>query len=96
MLIVETIGKIRRYHFVDGKGIKEISRLLGVCRNTVRKVIRNSHDAPADGIHILKTHLCDTGEDEAVSLVSFYRTAPFSTISLFLLVYNVALNKKFT
>ena len=41
MLIVETIGKIRRYHFVDGKGIREISRLLGVSRNTVRKVVRS-------------------------------------------------------
>lgn len=41
MLIVETIAKIRRYHFVDGKSIKEISRLLGMSRNTVRKVIRS-------------------------------------------------------
>jgi len=41
MLIVETIAKIRRYHFVHGKGIKEISRKLGVSRNTVRKVVRS-------------------------------------------------------
>ena len=41
MLIVETIAKIRRYHFVDGKSIKEICRLLGLSRNTVRKVIRS-------------------------------------------------------
>ncbi len=41
MLIVETIAKIRRYHFVDGKSIKEICRLLRLSRNTVRKVIRN-------------------------------------------------------
>jgi len=41
MLIVETIAKIRRYHFVDGKSIKEISRLLRLSRNTVRKVIRS-------------------------------------------------------
>ena len=41
MLIVETIAKIRRYHFVDGRSIKEISRLLGLSRNTVRKVIRS-------------------------------------------------------
>lgn len=40
MLIVETIAKIRRYHFVHGRGIKEISRKLGVSRNTVRKVLR--------------------------------------------------------
>jgi DNA-binding transcriptional regulator LsrR (DeoR family) len=42
MLIVETIAKIRRYYFVDGKGIREISRMLGVSRNTVRKVIRSN------------------------------------------------------
>lgn len=40
MLIVETIAKIRRYRFVEGRGIKEISRKLGLSRNTVRKVIR--------------------------------------------------------
>lgn len=40
MLIVEKIAKIRRYHFVHGRGIKEISRKLGVSRNTARKVIR--------------------------------------------------------
>jgi len=41
MLIVETIAKIRRYHFVDGKSIKEICRMLRLSRNTVRKVIRS-------------------------------------------------------
>lgn len=39
MLVVETIAKIRRYHFVEGKGIKEISRLLQMSKNTVRKVM---------------------------------------------------------
>ena len=41
MLIVETIAKIRRLHFRDGVGTKEISRKLGLARNTVRKVIRS-------------------------------------------------------
>jgi transposase len=41
MLVVETIAKIRRYHFVKGIGIKSISRKLGISRNTVRKVIRS-------------------------------------------------------
>ncbi len=41
MYIVETIAKIRRYHFVDGKKIKEICRDLGVSRNTVRKILRS-------------------------------------------------------
>ncbi len=39
MLVVETISKIRRNHFVKGLGIKTISRQLGISRNTVRKVI---------------------------------------------------------
>ncbi len=41
MLVVETIAKIRRYHFVEGRGIREISRLLRISKNTVRKVIRS-------------------------------------------------------
>jgi Transposase and inactivated derivatives len=41
MLIVETIGRIRREHFVKGKTIKEIARDLGVSRNTVRKALRS-------------------------------------------------------
>jgi len=41
MLVVETIAKIRRYHFVEGKKIKQISRDLNISRNTVRKVIRS-------------------------------------------------------
>src|SRR5215472_791477 len=41
MLIVETIGRIRREHFVKGKSIKEIARDLKVSRNTVRKVLRS-------------------------------------------------------
>lgn len=40
MLVVETIAKIRRYHFVEGRSIKQISRDLSISRNTVRKVIR--------------------------------------------------------
>ena len=41
MLVVETIAKIRRYHFVEGLGIKAISRKLNLSRNTVRSVIRS-------------------------------------------------------
>ena len=40
MLVVETIGRIRREHVVKGKSIKEIVRELKVSRNTVRKVLR--------------------------------------------------------
>jgi transposase len=41
MLVVETIGPIRRQRLVKGKSIKEIARDLGVSRNTVRKVLRS-------------------------------------------------------
>ena len=38
---METIGRIRREHFIKGKTIKEIARDLKVSRNTVRKVLRS-------------------------------------------------------
>ncbi len=41
MLTVETIGRIRREHFIKGKTIKEIVRDLKVSRNTVRWVLRS-------------------------------------------------------
>jgi len=41
MLVVETIAKIRRAYFVQGKSIKAIVRELRVSRRTVRKVIRS-------------------------------------------------------
>ena len=45
MLVVETIGRIRREHFVQGKAIKAIGRDLKVSRNTVRRVIRSEATA---------------------------------------------------
>src|SRR5882724_8231385 len=42
MLIVETIGRIRREHLVKGKSIKEIARDLKILRNTVRKILRSA------------------------------------------------------
>src|ERR1700704_1834066 len=41
MLILETIAKIRRAFFVQGKSIKLICRELRVSRKVVRKVIRS-------------------------------------------------------
>jgi hypothetical protein len=37
MLIVETIGRIRREHLVQGKSIRRIARDLRLSRNTVRR-----------------------------------------------------------
>jgi transposase len=41
MLVVETIAKIRRAYFREGKAIKAICRELGVSRKVVRRVIRS-------------------------------------------------------
>jgi transposase len=41
MFVVETIARIRRAHFIQGKSIKAICRELRVSRKTVRKVIRS-------------------------------------------------------
>jgi len=45
MLVVETVGRIRRDHFVRGKSIKEIARDLRLSRNTVRKILRSPETA---------------------------------------------------
>ena len=42
MLVVETIAKIRRAYFVQGKAIKAICRELRVSRKAVRKVLRSN------------------------------------------------------
>ena len=41
MLVVETIAKIRRAHFVQGKPIKQICGELKLSRKVVRKVLRS-------------------------------------------------------
>ena len=45
MLVVETIAKIRRAHFVGGKSIKSIASERGISRNAVRKVLRSDETA---------------------------------------------------
>jgi hypothetical protein len=45
MLVVETIAKIRRAYFVQGKATKEICRELRVSRKVVRKAIRSEDTA---------------------------------------------------
>src|SRR6202049_3183217 len=47
MLTVETIGRIRREHFVNGKPIRQIARDLRVSRNTVRKMLRSGQTSLA-------------------------------------------------
>jgi transposase len=45
MLVVETVAKVRRAHFVQGKPIKQICRELQLSRKTVRKVLRSDETA---------------------------------------------------
>ena len=45
MLVVETVAKIRRAYFVQGKAIKAICRELRVSRKVVRKVLRSEATA---------------------------------------------------
>jgi transposase len=39
---VETVGKIRRRHFVKGESISKIARETGLSRNTVKRYLRNA------------------------------------------------------
>ena len=48
MLTVETIGRIRREHFLKGKTIKEIAKDLKASRNTVRRAPAIGSDAIGD------------------------------------------------
>jgi transposase len=47
MLIVETIGRIRRERLVKGKSIRQIARDLHLSRNTVRKILRSGETGPS-------------------------------------------------
>ena len=42
MITVETVGKIRRRHFVKGESISRIARETGLSRNTVKRYLRNA------------------------------------------------------
>jgi transposase len=62
MLVVETIAKIRRAYFVQGKSIKAICRDLRVSRKTVRKVLRSE-----DTEFTYERRVAAAAEDRAVA-----------------------------
>jgi len=70
MLTVETIGRIRREHFVKGKTIKEITPDLKVSRNTVRKVLRSGETAFE---YEREVHLGRSSDDGCRLLTSFWQ-----------------------
>lgn len=44
---METIARVRRAHFVQGKSIRAIACEFGLARNTVRTVLRSGETSPA-------------------------------------------------
>ena len=55
MLVVETVAKGRRAHFVQGKPIEQICRELKHSRKTVRKVLRSEETASRIGARFSRT-----------------------------------------
>ena len=52
MITVDTIGRVRRAYFVQGRKIKAIARELRLARNTVRDIVRASEAAEATERHV--------------------------------------------
>ena len=75
MLIVETIGRIRREHFVQGKSIKEIGRTLKLSRNTVRKVLR-SEDTSFSYERQVQCSRAQRSADGKRNLIGFWPRTP--------------------
>ena len=65
MLIVETIARIRREHFIKGKTIKEIARDLKVSRNTVRKVLRSGETHSSTSVLSSRGRSWDDGQQNS-------------------------------
>jgi transposase len=48
MVTVDTIGRVRRAHFVQGRPIKAIARELRLARNTVRDIVRGGAEGETE------------------------------------------------
>jgi DNA-binding NarL/FixJ family response regulator len=68
---VETVARMRREHFINGKTVKEIARNLKVSRNAVRKVLRLGQPsfgaAPVEARTMDRSARCAVGGQRGLS-----------------------------
>ncbi|MEH6821900.1 MULTISPECIES: IS21 family transposase [unclassified Dietzia] len=79
MIAVEQWAEIRRLHNSEGVPIKEISRRLGIARNTVRSALASSE--PPKYKRAPKGSLADAFEPEIRKLLAEYPTMPATVIA---------------
>lgn len=79
MLSVEDWAEIRRLHRSEGLPIKEIARVLGVARNTVRAALTS--DAPPRYERAAKGSIVDAVEPRIRELLAVYPTMPATVIA---------------
>jgi transposase len=79
VLSVEDWAEIRRLHRSEGLPIKEIVRVLGVARNTVRAAL--SSDGPPRYERAPKGSIVDEVEPRIRELLAVYPTMPATVIA---------------
>src|SRR3954447_32917 len=79
VLDVEDWAEIRRLHLAEGVSIKEISRRLGVARNTVRSAVRSEGPPVFDRKPRLSA--VDAGEAEIRVLLAEFPRMPATVIA---------------
>jgi len=79
VLSVEDWAEIRRLHRSEGLPIKEIARVLGVARNTVRAALTS--DAPPRYERAAKGSIVDAVEPRIRELLAVYPTMPATVIA---------------
>jgi hypothetical protein len=76
MMIVETIAKIRRMHYVQTKGIKTIARELNLSKNTVKKIIREDKTSKAYARNKQALPIMDEFKHQLVTMLESNITKP--------------------
>ena len=79
MLIVETIARIRREHFIKGKTIKDIARDLKVSRKTVRKVLRSEGPHSSTSVSSSRGRSWDVGQQNLTDCCQRTRPSPLAS-----------------